>query len=118
MHVISPDTSENEKARIVQELEKVIDKPGETSADLDFKELNCEIDYKIEERFSVSDTVIEATEQFERSPEVGIPSSKYLINQSINPNTFYSTLLVPGHSFSCFGVGFSFGFDAASGALF
>lgn len=49
--------------------------------------------------------VIEATEQFERSPEVGIPSSKYLINQSINPNTFYSTLLVPGHTFSCFGVG-------------
>ena len=62
LHVISPDTPQDEIARIEQELDKVIDKPGESSTEIDFKELDCEISYRIEKRFSVSDTVIEAAD--------------------------------------------------------
>lgn len=48
---------------------------------------------------------LEALEQFERVPEVGIPSSKYVGVQTMAPHTFYTASLVPGHTFSCFGVG-------------
>ncbi|MFN2362840.1 MAG: amino acid permease [Halarsenatibacteraceae bacterium] len=63
LHVISPDTPADEKARIEQELEKVINEPREASAEINFNEFNCVINYKIEERFSVSDAVIEAADQ-------------------------------------------------------
>ena len=44
-------------------------------------------------------------EKFERASYLGIPSSKYLVSQSLAPNTFYTATLIPGHTFSCFGVG-------------
>ncbi|MGM0413959.1 MAG: amino acid permease [Bacillota bacterium] len=63
LHVLNPEISAEEEARIKQEIEKVIEKPEEISSEIDFKELDCEIGSKIEKRFSVSDAVIEAAEE-------------------------------------------------------
>ena len=63
LHVISPDTSEAERSRIEQEMDKVVNKPGEISSEINMEKLAGRVTYRIEERFSVSDTVIEAADE-------------------------------------------------------
>ncbi len=63
LHVVSPDTPEVEINRIRQELDKVVNKPGEVSSEIDLEKLEGKVSYRIEKRFSVTDTVIENAEK-------------------------------------------------------
>ena len=63
LHVVSPDTSEDEINRIKQELDKVVNKPDEVSSEIDLEQLDGKVSYRIERRYSVTDTVIENTEK-------------------------------------------------------